>query len=33
MEERARIDEEHWDSVMESLDILFTKVGVVEERQ
>ena len=33
MEECARIDEEHWDSVMESLDILFAKVGVVEERQ
>jgi len=33
MEERARVDEEHWDSVLESLDLLFTKVAVVENRQ
>ena len=33
MEEHDRVDEAHWDSVMESLDILFAKVGSVESRQ
>ena len=27
------MDDEHWDSVMESLDLLFAKVGAVEDRQ
>ena len=35
MEERARTEDENWGSVMESLDLLFAKVGivVVEDRQ
>ena len=27
------MDDAHWDSVLESLDLLFTKVAVVENRQ
>ena len=33
MEDRARQEDEHWASVMESLDLLFAKVGSVENRQ
>lgn len=33
MEERAQAEDVHWDSVMESLDLLFAKIGVVENRQ
>jgi len=32
MEERVRSDDAHWDSVMDSLDVLFAKVGAVEHR-
>ena len=33
MEERAQAEDAHWDSVMESLDLLFTKVATMENRQ
>ena len=33
MEERARDIDERWTSVMESLDLLFAKVGFVDNRQ
>ena len=33
MEDRARQEDERWASVTESLDLLFAKVGSVENRQ
>ena len=33
MEERAQAEDAHWDSVMESLDLLFTKVATMENCQ